>query len=950
MNRISEEIKSYYGCGSIDSGDSLEHYGMPRRSGRYPWGSGDNPYQRTRDFLSRVEELKSQGWAETPENIMNEFGLTTTQYRTEKSLAKNERRMLNVATAKSLKQDGLGETEIARRMSQQLGESINESTVRSWLNAESEARMNKATETAQSLKKLVAEKGMIDVGSGVERELNISKEKLNQALYLLEREGYEIYGGGVPQATNKGKQTNLKVLCPPGTEHKDIYDFENVHSVRDYISRDGGETFEKKFHYPESLDSKRLMIRYKEDGGIDKDGVVELRPGQPDLSLGESRYSQVRIMVDGTKYIKGMAVYGDPKDFPEGVDVIFNTNKTKDKGKLEVLKDIKSDPDNPFGSLIKDADQGGQYWYDPETGKRVSANDSTVKNKKLGLINKRADEGDWDEWKDTLPSQFLSKQSLSMAKKQLGLAIADKQEEYDEICSLTNPTVKKHLLKSFSDDCDKAAIHLQAAALPGQKYHVIIPINSLKDTEVYAPNYENGSQIALIRYPHGGTFEIPILTVNNKHAAARKLLGTDVVDAIGINSKVAERLSGADFDGDTVMCIPTNDKAGKVKISSTRPLKGLEGFDPKTSYAYSKEDISSGRARLMKNTGTQMGIVSNLITDMTLQGATPDELARAVRHSMVVIDAEKHKLNYKQSEIDNNIAALKKKYQTGGASTLISRAKSEVSVDKRQGTPKINMKGKDWYDPSKPEGALIFKVADDIEYTVPKTNKKTGEVTLVTKRRKQQSTKMAETDDAYSLISKADTPMERVYADYANKMKSLANQARMNMVSTGKIAYSASAKAAYQPEVKSLMSKLDTALLNAPRERRAQLMTNVDVAKKKEKDPNMKPGDIKKASQQALTKNRNAVGAKRNPIVITDKEWEAIQAGAISENVLTKILNNTDVDNLRQRATPRSTTSLSDAKVAKIKAMNASNYSLSEIAKSIGVSTTTVSNYLKGVN
>ena len=950
MNRIAEEIKSYFGCGSMDSGDSLEHYGMPRRSGRYPWGSGDNPYQRTRDFLSRVEELKSQGWSETPENIMSEFGLTTTQYRTEKALAKNERRMLNVATAKSLKQDGLGETEIARRMSQQLGENINESTVRSWLNTESEARMNQAKKTAESLKKLVDEKGMIDVGAGVERELNISKERLDQALYLLEREGYNTFGGGVPQATNKGKQTNLKVLCPPGTEHKDIYDFENVHSVRDYISRDGGETLEKKFNYPESLDSKRLMIRYKEDGGIDKDGVVELRPGQPDLSLGESRYSQVRIMVDGKKYIKGMAVYGDPKDFPDGVDVIFNTNKTKDKSKLEVLKDIKNDPDNPFGSLIKDADQGGQYWYDPETGKRVSANDTTVKNKKLGLINKRADEGDWDEWANKIPSQFLSKQPLNMAKKQLNLAIADKQAEYDEICSLTNPTVKKHLLKSFADDCDKAAVHLQAAALPGQKYHVIIPVNSLKDTEVYAPNYENGSKIALIRYPHGGTFEIPILTVNNKHAPAKKLLGTDVIDAIGINSKVAERLSGADFDGDTVMCIPTNDKNGKVKIKSTPPLKGLIGFDPKISYAYSKEDISSGKARLMKNTGTQMGIISNLITDMTLQGATPDELARAVRHSMVVIDAEKHKLNYKQSEIDNNIAALKKKYQTGGASTLISRAKSEVSVDKRQGTPKINIKGKEWYDPSKPEGSLIYKISDDIEYTLPKVNKKTGETTLVTKRRKQQSTKMAETDDAYSLISKANTPMERAYADYANKMKSLANQARKEMVYTGKIAYSASAKNAYQSEVKSLLTKLNSALLNAPRERRAQLMANVDVAKKKQENPDMKPGDIKKASQQALTKYRNSVGAKRNPIVITDREWEAIQAGAISENVLTKILENTDVDNLRQRATPRTTASLSSAKVAKIKAMNASNYSLSEIAKSVGVSTTTVSNYLKGVN
>lgn len=933
MSRIAEEIMSYYGCGSDNPNETLQHYGMPRRSGRYPYGSGENPYQRTRDFLSRVEELKKSGWEETPENIMNEFGLTTTQYRTEKSLARNERRMLNVATAKSLKQDGLGDTEIARRMSERLGENINESTVRSWLNADSETRMNQARKTADFIKKQIDEKGMIDVGSGVERELGISKEKLNQALYLLEREGYEVYGGGVPQVTNKGKQTNLKVICPPGTEHKEIYDFENIHTINDYVSHDGGETFDK-FVYPKSMDSKRLMIRYKEDGGIDKDGIVEIRRGVEDLSLGDSHYAQVRILVDGKKYIKGMAVYSD--DMPDGVDVIFNTNKGKDKSKLEVLKDIKDDPDNPFGSLIK---AGGQSYYIDKDG-----------NRQLSLINKRAEEGDWDDWKDALPSQFLSKQSLTMAQKQLGLAIADKQAEYDEITSLTNPTVKKHLLQSFADDCDKAAVHLQAAALPGQKYHVIIPINSLKDTEVYAPNYENGTKLALIRYPHGGTFEIPILTVNNKHEPAIKLLGKDIVDAVGINSKVAERLSGADFDGDTVMCIPTHDKGGKVKITSTPPLKGLEGFDPKTAYAYSKEDIASGNARLMKNTGTQMGIISNLITDMTLQGASQDELARAVRHSMVVIDAEKHKLNYKQSEIDNNIAALKKEYQTGGASTLISRAKSQVSVDKRQGTPKVNMKGKEWYDPTKPEGSLIYKTADDVEYTVPKVNKKTGEVTYVTQRRKQQSTKMGEATDAYSLISKADTPMERTYADYANKMKSLANSARKEMMSTGKIEYSSSAKSTYQTEVDSLLSKLNNALLNAPRERRAQLLANVEVANKKKENENMKPGDIKKAGQQALTKYRSSVGAKRNPIKITDKEWEAIQAGAISENVLTKILNNTDVDNLRERATPRSTSTLSQAKVNKIKAMRNSNYTLQEIAKALGVSTSTVSSYLKGVN
>lgn len=949
MNPIAEEMN-----------DILIHYGMPRRSGRYPWGSGEDPYQHGRDFLGRIEELKKTGWTETPENIKKEFGLSTTQYRAQKGLAKDERRMLNVARAKSLKEDGLGDSEIARKISEELGRDVNESTVRSWLNAESESRMKKARETADFIREQIDKKGMIDVGAGVSHELNISKEKLDQALAILEAEGYPVYGGRVPQVTNPAQKTTIKVVCPPGTEHKEIYNYENIHSLNEYISRDGGDTYEKKFHYPESMDSKRLMIRYKEDGGVDKDGVIELRRNVPDLSLGESRYSQVRILVDGDRYLKGMALYSD--DMPDGIDVIFNTNKSKDVPMRDVLKKIKDDPDNPFGSAIKDVSLGGQYWYDPKTGERVSA---STKGAKLGLINKRADEGDWTEWKDALPSQFLAKQSRSLAKKQLDLAIADKTDEYNEISSLTNPTIKKHLLMKYADECDSAAVHLQAAALPGQKYHVIIPITSMKDTEVYAPNYENGTELALIRYPHGGTFEIPILKVNNKQPLAKKLIGTDSIDAVGINSKVAERLSGADFDGDTVMCIPTNDKAGKVKIISTPPLKGLEGFDPKTAYPERKgmkymKDPVTGK----DSTQMQMGVISNLITDMTLKGATQDELARAVRHSMVVIDAGKHKLDYKQSEIDNNIASLKKKYQTtidadgrehtGGASTLLSRSKGEVSVLKRQGSPKVNLKGKAWYDPSKPEGSLVYQIADDVNYEVPKVNRRTGEVTIVTKQRTQRSTKMAETDDAKTLISDANTPMERLYADYANRMKDLANRARVEAANTGKIAYSKTAKATYSEEVRSLDEKLRVALMNAPRERQAQLRANAEVNAKvrraKEEGRELKNDEIKKAGQQALSRSRadvNSVSRKDRSIKITDREWEAIQSGAISENVLKKILNNADIDELRQRATPRSTTTLNQAKINRIKAYSASNYTLGEIAKKLGVSVSTVSKYLK---
>lgn len=992
MNPVVEEMLSY--LGTAEKEDALEHYGMPRRSGRYPWGSGDDPYQHgTTDFLSRVEELKKNGWTETAENIKKEFGETVTleDYRNEKSWCNYERRLYNVEKAKSMVSDGKSVSEIGRAMG------VNESTVRSWLNPNSEARMKQAAETADFLKSKVDEKGMIDIGAGVERELNISRTRLDQALYKLKGEGYEVYGGRMDQVTNPNQKTTQLVLCPPGTKHNEIYDLSKIHTINDYISRDDGKTYEKKFTYPESLDSKRLMIRYKEDGGIEKDGIVELRRGVPDLSLGESRYSQVRIMVDGKKYIKGMAVYSD--DMPDGVDVVFNTNKSKSVAKLDVLKDIKKDPDNPFGSLIKDADQGGQYWYDdPKTGK-----------KKLGLINKRADEGDWNDWQDALPAQFLAKQSLSMAKKQLGIAKADRLAEYDEICSLNNPTIKKHLLQKFADTCDAAAVSLKAAALPGQKYHVIIPVNSLKDNEVYAPGYEPGTKLALIRYPHGGTFEIPILTVNNKHQAARKLLGTDVVDAIGINSKVAERLSGADFDGDTVMCIPTHDSKGRVKITSKPPLKGLEGFDPKIEYPevpgmkYMK-DPKTGK----DNTQKQMGVISNLITDMTLAGADDNELAAAVRHSMVVIDAGKHKLDYKRSEIENNIAALKKKYQPkydedgnvigyGGASTLISRSKGEVTVDKRQGSPKINIKGKSYYDPSKPEGAYLYKTADDLYYPERKYNKTTGEVTIKTVdgkkvtynvadkaaseryapvkgvdsktgdviytskdgsityklgKRGQKSTRMGETDDPYTLVSKAKHPMELLYADYASSMKSLANEARKEMMSTGKIKYDSNAKHTYQKEVDSLMSKLNIAELNTTREREAQRRANVEINAKKQADPTMKSDDIKKISQRALTKYRQEVGSvsrRDRSIKITDKEWEAIQAGAISETQLKKILNNTDIDNLRERATPRSTTSLSKAQVNRIKSMSAT-YTLSEIASKLNISSSTVSKYLKGVN
>ena len=912
--------------------DELLHYGMPRRSGRYPWGSGKDPYQHSGDFLSRVEELTKKGMSE--KDIADSMGLTTSQLRIQKSLAKDERRTIEVDTAKGLREKGYSLNEIAKMMGYK-----NDSSVRSLLNEQSESRMKEAMNTAKFLKKQVDEKGMIDVGVGVERELGISKEKLKTALYILEMEGYNTFGGGVPQVNNPGKQTNIKVLCPPDTPFKTItdkngnekkvssaiYDYDKVHSITEYTSHDSGKTFDT-FKYPSSMDSKRLAIRYAEDGGIQKDGLVEIRRGVADLDLGGSHYAQVRIMVDGTHYIKGMAVYSD--DLPPGVDVMFNTNKTKDKSKLEVLKPIKNDPDNPFGSLIK---AGGQSYYTDKNGER-----------KLSLINKRAEEGDWGDWADKLPAQFLSKQSKQLAQRQLQLAAADKKAEFDEIMSLTNPTVKKALLKSFSDDCDSAAVHLHAAALPRQKYQVILPVPTLRDNEIYAPNYNDGEKVALIRYPHGGIFEIPILTVNNKHKDSIKMIGPNAKDAVCINSTVAERLSGADFDGDTVQVIPTN---SKVKINTKPPLKALEGFDPKMEYP-ERPGMKYMKTGKKDNTQNEMGKISNLITDMTLLGASDDELARAVRHSMVVIDAAKHKLDYKKSEADNNIKALKKKYQghidpeTGryseGTGTIVSRAKGQQSVLKRQGSPII--------DPE--TGKQSWKVADDVTYEKKMVNKRTGKEYTKTITKTQKSTKMMETDDAYTLVSDSRNPIELVYADYANQMKALANQARKEMVTTPDIPYNPEAKARYQKEAASLQAKVNVALKNAPRERQAQTMANAILQAKIKDNPDMTKKEKKKAGQQALDKMRMKVGAKKEPVKITEQEWEAIQAGAISPSKLKTIINNADLDTLRQMAMPRSTKQLSQSKINHIATLKASGYTNAQIAQKLGVSTSTVSKYL----
>lgn len=834
--------------------------------------------------------------------IASALGVTTTQLRAHRSIAKNEKRQADIGMAQRLKDDGWSNVAIGERMG------INESSVRSLLAPGAKDKADILMATGNMLKDQVAQKGYIDVGSSVERHIGVSRGKLDNALAQLEAEGYSVHTVKIQQV-GTGEFTTMKVLAAPGTSQKDVWmNRDSIRQIEEF-SDDGGRSY-LGLHKPLDVASDRVQVVYGPDGGANADGVIFVRPGVKDLGMGNASYAQVRIAVDGTHYLKGMAVYKD--DLPDGVDLQFNTNKKDTGNKLDALKKMKTDADgnidadNPFGATIKP---------------QIVEIDRNGKERVVSAMNIVNEEGDWGDWSRNLSTQMLSKQSVSLAEGQLNTTYERKRKDFDEINSLTNPEVKRQLLDQFAEDTDASSVHLKAAALPRQATQVILPVNSMKDTEVHAPNFRNGERVVLVRYPHGGTFEIPELTVNNKNPEAKKTVGK-AKDAVGINSRVAERLSGADFDGDFVLVIPNDSN----RVKSTAALKGLKDFDPQSAYpAYEGMPKMTARQK-----GTEMGLVSNLITDMTIAGADSDEVARAVRHSMVVIDAEKHHLNYKQSYQDNGIADLNKKYQgkaSGGSATLISRATSPKHIDERR--PR---RAKD--------GGPIDKVTGEKVY------EKTGATYVDKQGREKKRTmevdKLAYTKDARTLSS--GSPMEEVYANHSNRLKALANEARKESVNTKPKPYSPSAKKAYAKEVSSLDAKLNIAKKNEPRERQAQIVANTVVSSKRKANPGMEASEVKRLKSQALNAARARTNAKKTRIDITDKEWEAIQAGAVSTHKLREILRNSDKDRVRDLAMPKQKQSMSATQTARARAMLNSGYTQAEVADALGVSVSTINN------
>lgn len=615
MNPIEKDLRSYFGITS--ESNILEHYGTKRHSGRYPWGSGDNPYQHSGDFLSRVEVLKKKGLSEKDilesinDSLPKEYQMSLSEFRVAKRTAIHERKTSEYEQIHKLKdEDHLGWTEIAN----QLG--MSESSVRSKYAGNADKKAQRAKNIAETLKKEVDKKGMIDVSEGANFALGVTDTELQDAAYTLEAEyGYKRYGVGIKQPTNNRQQTNIMVLAKPEFDQKYAYNHqEQIDSLGDYHTDDGGETF-TKLQRPSSLDSSRVAIRYGDEGGLDKDGVMEIRRGVPDLDLGKSHYAQVRILVDGDHYLKGMAVYSD--DLPDGVDV---------------------------------------------------------------------------------------------------------------------------------------------------------------------------------------------------------------------------------------------------------------------------------------------------------------------------------KLDYKRSEQENGIPELKQKWQIrvdeegaihyGGASTLLSRRKQTVRVPERRGSVRVD----------KETGEYIYKESGRT-FTDPKTGKE----------RKAEDTVslISETKDARTLSS--GTIQENLYADFSNKLKAMANQARKEAVNMKGLEYSPSAAKTYAPEVASLKEKYNNMIANKPKERKAMLIANANIKAKIQEqglDPNISEDKkvIKKISSVEMQRARDSVGAsgRKSKVTFTDREWEAVQAGAISNNMLTKFLNSSDSDEIVKRAMPKNVTVMTSTKMSKANAMLRSGYSYAEIAKACGVPESTV--------
>lgn len=939
----------------------LKHYGVKRKSGRYPWDPSLH-LPKNYKFIEDRDEMKKRGLSDN--EIAKQMGLSTTVYRSKVTIAKEELKQYNMQRISKLQSEGMIIDDIAKTIG------TTGQTVRNYLdeiknpNKSARAQRVQTEAVAQTLEDAVKRSKYIDVGKGVEIQMGISKEKLKSGLNVLVESGeYEVHNLRIAQVTDKNNSTPVKVLTKKGVERSEIYkNMDKVRPVEEFAINGDARMFQQ-MERPKSIGWDRVHIRYAipegqkghgtNDDGAMMDGAMFLRPGVKDLNLGKASYAQVRIAVGDTHYLKGMALYGTEEMFkgiPKGTDIIFNTNKTANKTPQEVLKELKKNPEggapidgpNPFGATVKRqntlVDAKGNPVYKPGVKDRFGN-----KVPQIGSVNIVNEEGDWGSWSKALSAQFLSKQPTTVVHERLKATMKQVQDEYESIQKVTNPVIKKQLMESFVSDLESKQVHMKAAAPKGFQGHVILPVPDMKENEVYAPNYKNGEKVVLIRYPHGGRFEIPELTVNN-NSVARKMISKDSPDAIGIHPKVASKMSGADFDGDTAYVIPNN----KGKFKSRDSLKELKNFDP-NMYADNPGTFTPITKCYQQ---TLMGVVSNLITDMTLQGAPSNEIARAVKHSMVVIDAEKHKLNYKRSAEENGIDALMKRYMThvdkvkyGDLERYNPKTRRVDKVIDPDKLKKDLTPGKEYTSAS----TIISRhkqsvITDGYQVEVPDPKSKSGGTKMVW-RNKKETYLVNMVKDANVFLGPNATKTEHHYADYINELKAFKNKVDSEMSGIKMPARDPKAAKIYAEEVLSMKDKVNQVKINRIKERQAQRMAEVsskaEIARRSE-DEVLKKDEISRIKQQALNKARSMVGAERTPVTITDDEWDAVQSNAVSGTLLKELVSFMDDSQLKSLATPRANKQMTDARKSKAKALLANGYTIAQVAEALGVSSSTI--------
>jgi len=200
---------------NVDNGSTLAHYGTPRHSGRYPWGSGEDPYQSATSFMAAYTELKKQNLTEAA--IAKGLGFdSTSDLRARISISSNDIRADKTRTLQKLLDKGMSMSEATRQMG------IPESSGRALMDPILQERSRRLRVTADILKKNVDEHGFVDVGKGTENHMGISDTQLKTAIAILKTEGYKMHYDQVAQA-GTGLNTSFKVLTKDDVEWKEVH-------------------------------------------------------------------------------------------------------------------------------------------------------------------------------------------------------------------------------------------------------------------------------------------------------------------------------------------------------------------------------------------------------------------------------------------------------------------------------------------------------------------------------------------------------------------------------------------------------------------------------------------------------------------------------------------------------------------------------------------------------